>query len=1479
MEQISRPNFGQQSVRTTNDDPLIDLASQQVDSHSLRQVRTTTNTDISPASQNGMFVKSVLGFRTRADTNTKQGSTNQVAATVEDQQSHIPSLESLSLSSLLNCEELLDLYSNTRINFLDAESQLRTIGNVPVEVYQELDAVQKHLNYKSDHYFYQLINVSRSSPDFLLKLKDKARNFPASNIDVDRQSVVVTEPESEKESSEDTHSGSKKDEDHHPTSSSLGLTNPHVIQINSIRAIPESGRPPKNSNPVVSKSPQTTPSESTTISESNESTSLSRDMDLYLKKVAQLRGSEAAEREAERLTERSQPLERVAASPQTILDLNTIMNEINTKSIRRDDIARFFKNFIASLKSLPLANVAEIFTNLVMGINKDTYGSQYDARYIITNELLGVFEEGHEIWRIISGRGKTMARIANWLRFDLKLERDTHANYCFDFIERVHLSNEQLKKCKLNDVLNYTRNKGGKFHSIIERIQKNANGQVNESQKSNNTAAAPKTSTSKSTPKVSTNSSFSRRPIQPEPQNSSKPQTVQPARTTATTNSSGSIQPATVATSNETITSQGLVPKSDPKLPSKSASTFGSRSLRAPEAPKKWSFGSYVNSTKRKVSASESAPKEPEVAKPIESQEQNKTCTSLKSILTKRNPDSRNGNTKPKKTVRFSNSNEVKEFESEMVIVHGLTPESEHKRAREMETSEGNTLKRHKPDALEVAEALEVVPEKERSIAPIKHYTVCEYLHRKFEVPPPINFSLIEDFSRDDISVAKGGKIPIQVFKDKHKPTWKRPKLVRGVNTKPMDPIEPKGLIVELQHLDTDPSEEIQREITDKTETEVTNQTMGEDAIETSNVEAAEGDEDDDYVIPEIDELSKEADSKTESATPAVVAEEEISHEVPNAHETNKNVDKDVLALLDDDEDMFDGHAPEDDLEHEDNDSPDEEYRPSEIHQSEDTIEGENNDTSVAQEKDKLSDGNSQEDLRDPWESDDEDSGDDTYNDDIEEVPKEEFQKLEKTFERSAQKKAVEEEEHEDEDKKDEEDAVSEPLRDANTESIVSDDAIEEVNIKGNKAEDQEVDKQKEVDSSIETADKDKVEIVPQTNQEDADSSKGRDEESHESVDEEKCENSHVGSHGNDETKISPLDDYDSIVSDQAGSDIKLTEDGTDQVADKERETADEVLDVTQPDGTHTDNGKNVDHEQIKNSTKNVNKDFQNESTEKIDDKGKDEVIESTATTENLILNNNANLSSKKAADDTPPNVEPLHPQAPVDKLRSEQSLQSAQNPANKDNGISVRPRGPKSLEHKQMPVVRNEVRHSLPTRQQPRQLDSANDRISPTLKVILPTNNNNSASDSESSDSNHSSPVKQNEGTRILKIKGAANEAHRKSPPKNDLFPTVSKRLSDFEVEDRSRKLNTYEKNNRGNTSTHRGSDYSVHSFYNPTSKSPSTRTLGDTYIPTQPRRESIELFSSKLHNMVNDPHKVVNDLHEDKEELFPNHKDQSQM
>lgn len=1458
MQQSTSPYLEQQPVRRADESNGSSNKLQNSHLGSVRQTENADNNNVNP-SLNGMLIHSSGRLRTSGITNKKLDGIHQVQDSAEKQPGHLPTLETLSLSSLLSCEELLDLYSNTRTNFLEAEHQLKNIGNVAVEVYQELDAVQKHLNYKSDHYYYQLINASRSSPDFLSKLREKVKqkrivSKPSTISNKSRTSEPEYDSDSDIELLEKT-STSREDPDY----DSRGSSKKHNgASSKASKTIEESSR----QKPTGNKSNQ--------FANNNNESALSHDMQLYLEKVAQLRGDAAAQLEAERLRKRSQPLERVAASPQTILDLNTIINEINTRSIPRDAIVKFFKNIIPSLKSLPSAKVADIFSNLVLGVEKEIYGTQYDARYIITNGFLEAFELGHPFWSTIGNRTKPILRISNWLRNDFSSKKDLNIGYCLSLLDRLHFSLDQLQKYRFSDIPNFIKGKRGKYESRIDKIYKNAQGKVNDQQ--NNNTAQRVSKLSAAVPVSSTISSFSRRPL-PPPSANSKLSTSKPLRPTSTS--------TVTPTSNQTQATSGSSEKSRPSNPeikasAKPTSTFASGSIPTPAAPKKWSFGSYVSSTKRKTPGSEPVP---QISKPKTSSiepEQiiSNTSSSLKSILTKGSGSQKAK--KPKKTVRFSNSNQVREFESEMVIGHGMTPESEHKRAREMETSEGNTLKKHKNDFSDPSMTSEVQAISENKVTTIKHYTVSEYLHRKFQNPPPINFDAIENFSRDEISVTRGGTIPLQLFKDKYKPKWERPKLVRGVNTKPMNPIEPeRGLIVELQHLDMDVDEgnktgTSNHEPINDTSAEISkDRNIGEDQDDDyviadeeelsasvnddyvlPDAEESSGPVNDDYVLPDADEASGPVNddyelgskSPTPESTTFVASEENNSTDLSNVHETNKNVDQDVLDLLDDADDVFDGHASEDELGVDSDYSTDVEAHHDRVHNME------------THGLDKSDDSKSkaflEEELHPKVVSHDAKS--DHATDSKEELLPKAVISDAKIDDATDEVPPNEEVEPKDANRYD---SINDVLHSEDINDNNSNDEV--IYPKATNGEDDDThESTAEGGDSTEIPNEEPILGQALMDQTEAELSITN-EENVPSI-----ENSpkHTENHDNgpdlgdsskqDETQENVLDIENTPNTprysdthengDQDSSDDEDTANDIEEIPKEEFQKFERAQFFNKPEG-YTDSAVDQKSEVHENS----GSDYAKLKFEPVDNKifgdkqAADSIEKSSPAPFNDITSAKANIDNAKErvestgvfdeaesnskelnsnfekTDDIPEPQTPIsdssdHPEDEVIHAIQTSEVQVNDKFAAESNKRIVSYNNENS-------EVRNE-RSNSPTERSSEHIDNT-ENMKSTLKVIFPANNSARVMDTESRssrDSSGASSPNNNEGAMVLKIKGAANEANKKSWALSDRYPQP-KRMSRFEDGNSPRKLNTYNKEIRDGVNTHRKPESSIESFYNP--------------------------------------------------------------
>lgn len=812
------------------------VANQLASNLSVSDAFTNGHSNSSPQLNNGMSRNKFTSQPKSAKTNFSVLG-NSVVNTSQFQPSfseNVPPLDySTTTPNSLSYEELLDLYLSTRTNFLEARNQLEENGKSSPGVYRELDGIQKQLNYKSDHYRFLLLNTSRSDLNILQKLREKASQksylLPQDESRPNLGAAKRPSNGSVNSSGKTSLAGNQQQQQQTP-----------VYQVNSIRVVDTGAK-----NSFVSQPQQTSSNGKPT------------DIELYLQKVAQLRGEDVAKAEAARLQERNQPLKRVAIGPDTEMNFNSILNEINSKSLSKAAAVDFFKKNIPPLSEVEdYKKVAEILMNLLQGYMRELTGSQFDYRSIIVNEILTSFKEDHEALKIISKNTRALLRITNWLRRDLKNQDQESIKADFGLLERLKLSTTQMENLDLSRIMNFVKKKEPKWREVAEKIMKLGEEVQKISPPPASSKEVTSAITSSSTPqqpaKNNLVNNFSRRPQQQVRDSSQSSEAPISSKT----------DPIKPSTTQPTSTQS--------RLQQDYASVKASQNSN--EAKKKWSFNNYIQSSKRKASGSEASSLNKEVSQesPI-STEQDKSSSpgSLRSILKTK---SSTGASKLKKSVRFSSQIETREFESE---VHIGPIDQEHKRAREMESSEAQTLKKHK--SLEDPEAAAKKP---------SHKKVIVHDHMEWYTPKPIDFKSIQGLP-DDCTVLRGGFVPLQLFTDLNVPKEKPP--VTSVETS--SPFEPNGLIVDAQ------------EAIDSSKNEAVSTGPAGD-FNVYNAGFAEEEEDDDYVLPDIEESKEE---------PHVV-EEEVIKENPSPvvektkHSgTNKNVDEDVLALLDDD-DVLNSH-------------------------------------------------------------------------------------------------------------------------------------------------------------------------------------------------------------------------------------------------------------------------------------------------------------------------------------------------------------------------------------------------------------------------------------------------------------------------------------------------------------------------------------------------------------------------------------------
>lgn len=766
----------------------------------------------------------------------------------------IPTLEySITTPTSLSYAELLDLYSNTRVNFLEARDQLQECGRTSAEVYRELDAVHNHLKYKRDHYYYLLLGAAGNDTSILQKLKDKVAE--KDNVSKQNGSEAVS-PNSP------------------PHNSSQPNETPQTLAQQSQRTQVQNNQTRPSSDDTVSSraSSKSQHSQSSSSSTSKSESIKSSDVDIYLQKVARLRGESAATAEGLRLKELHQPLKRVAIGADTELKFNSILNEINSKSLSKADTTDFFKKNIPPLVDVEDSKtVSDLLVNFIQGYSRELYGSQNDYRTIFIGELLSSFKEGNKVFKYIGENTRGLLRITNWLRRDLKNKDQKNLKNSFDLLERLKLSTKQLDNFKLTGILNAVRKNEARWRPIIEKILKTGeeaqkSNKSNKSSKSSKSISSGPQNSTKTAPTTSvqqtnliSNSSFSRRPP-PKSDTLQEPKIKNPQ-----------VQPKPI----------NHVPTKSATLPKQQQSSTKDAAATPNEPRKKWSFNNYLQSTKRKVLSSE-VPKvqTSETLGSLNSENDPKhSSNSLRSIL-----KSKNAATKARKSVRFSNHNEIREFESD--VGHALPSEGENKRAREMESSEAQTLKKHKSNNLNTTTS---------KIHHISKNTdvVVATDNMNWYTPKVIDFSKL-DMSRSECAETRGGLIPIQLFSDLNVPIKKA-----SDKSSRFSPFEPNGLIVDAQNL------VVQSKVSDESE------------ISGQQEQGQENENDDDYVLPDVDQEDQTPpthDKETKLQESEAAQSENRNLQAPqsklasNTSNSNKNIDQDVLDLLDDDDVLNNTH-------------------------------------------------------------------------------------------------------------------------------------------------------------------------------------------------------------------------------------------------------------------------------------------------------------------------------------------------------------------------------------------------------------------------------------------------------------------------------------------------------------------------------------------------------------------------------------------
>ncbi|CCH41617.1 hypothetical protein BN7_1158 [Wickerhamomyces ciferrii] len=775
------------------------------------------------------------------------------AQAMDNGNSHF-TLDSATKSDLLNSDQLLDLYHITKINYLDAQDRLVKEGFQSREIYQELDYVQKQLSYKCEQYFNQLLDAARVDPDIFKKLRDLADT--KKNPPTVKKTITVIE----QRKSADSDSGSDQESESESDIELIG----YGSSADDVFKVSDFEEPKVIANADSDKAKDV--EETKTNKENTRNLTAESDDEPRLN-----------------ITKQFEELE---------VNFKDIISKVNNNNMDRNEACNLFKQSLPILKFFKDPNrLFGLIKSSILEISKDTYGTDYDIRYDLTDNLVKSLSKDVELFNLLSKDTKLLKRVANWLRYDLSKDNTKNIESCYLFIENLRLTLTKLEEIKLDSVMSYTvKNKPG-FKVICDRIFDQGaklEGRVLKSKESSPVTAANTTNNTKipSTPAPSTQQQQSQPPQQqsrsvppPPPTSSSFSRSGKPevkAKKPTVTNSAFSRRPnsANNDTANvnqapkPTIVNNGVLPTARP-TPFKStaattstntstASSSTSAAEKQSEAPsKKWSLHKYINNGKRKVSGSEASGKPNTATTPGSTSKPGKKSTGI--LLTLSDEERRN---RRKKTVRFSgNLTQVKEFESD--VIHQFSGVN---RAKAMENSEAQALKAQK-EADEENSNQKGPNSRSNEKLSISHGDVEEFVISPWNTLR--SMELVEDC--DESAVTRGGLREVEAYIDP-----KVPDLSGKPASQTYSPYEPKGLIVE--------------EI------------------------------DDDYEIPDvsIDEPTNIVDNAANSKLDPT----DINDNIENTHgfddspneDKNVNHDPEVLNLLDDDDmlDYYENNAEDD---------------------------------------------------------------------------------------------------------------------------------------------------------------------------------------------------------------------------------------------------------------------------------------------------------------------------------------------------------------------------------------------------------------------------------------------------------------------------------------------------------------------------------------------------------------------------------------